>query len=229
MGEFSSNDFDSDGEFTSSGVAPLVPISLVASSSIAPYATGGTTPAINTTGSTLFVIAIGYLNGSTPTVTDSQGNTWTTLPSYQAGGGNAREGMCYCVTPTTSAAHTFTVAASYSSFCIAAFALAGTYDTPNQNGAGSAAATTQATGSVTPSTANCLIVSGLELYATSGVPTINNSFTIVQSTVDTGGAQGAFGSALAYKVQTVAAAVNPTWTIPGAERIAASIAVFQHS
>jgi hypothetical protein len=94
-----------------------------------------------------------------------------------------------------------------------------------QNGATTAGAATLATGSVTPSQDNSLIVAGLGFNVSSAGPTINSSFT--RSSWVNFGSGNNYGSAEAYLVQTTAGAVNPTWTKGNTEAAAATIAVFK--
>jgi hypothetical protein len=123
--------------------------------------------------------------------------------------------------------HTFAAngVTSYHSIAVAAFNHTDTTaNAQNETGAGNASATTQQPGSLTPPTANSLVVTALEMVASSGAATINSGFTVLESTTDA----DSFAVALAYLVQTSASAVNPTWTAPGAaDRIAAAIASFK--
>jgi hypothetical protein len=67
-----------------------------------------TTPAIDTTGATLIIIAAA--DDVAPSVpTDSAGNTWTPLTLWDQGT-TMLVRLFYCVNPTTSTSHTFTVA-----------------------------------------------------------------------------------------------------------------------
>lgn len=104
-----------------------MPISLLASTTKGTAKDGGTSSAINSTGADLVIAAASYYNTS-PTVTDSAGNTWTyaTIRS----GGIYRTRIAYCLAPTTSASHTITWSgsSSYPSIAFAAFSGVDSYD-----------------------------------------------------------------------------------------------------
>lgn len=210
--------------------ASVTPIALVAHAKATAVATTtSTTSAIDTTGSTLLVMVVAYLSGTVPTISDSKGNTWVALNEYTSGAGNGRVRMYYVKNPTVGSGHTFSAAAgaSYNSICVASFNETDTAaNADSQNGVGTVSATTQQPGSLTPSINNALLVTGLELVATSGSATIDSGFTVVDTQTDASN----FAVALAYKIQGAATSVNPTWTAPGsADRMAASIAAFKHA
>lgn len=202
-------------------------ISLVASTGTAGGATTVTTSAINTTGATLIVVQISeYSVGASIALTDSQGNTWTALTVKNQG--NSRSQLHYCVSPSTSASHTFTygTALRYPSICVQAFSGVSTsspFDVQNTNGA--SAATTVTTGSVTPSQNDEVLITGL-CFETTGTISINSSFTISNQVNYAFGNN--FGSAMAYKIQTTAGAENPTWSKTGTgTSFATGIATFK--
>ena len=170
------------------------------------------TPPINTARASLLVIHVGY-QGAAPTVTDSYGNTWQSLTEYSGGVGKGR--LYYCEDPVVGVGHTFTAFAtgSFNAMIVAAFENTNTdVNADMSNGAGSASATTQQPGSITPSVNRELVVSGLTFYETTnlGPATINSSFTVLGSTYTAVN----YSVALAWKVQSTAAAENPTWTSP---------------
>lgn len=187
-----------------------------------------TTGSIDTTGANLIVIAACTYNlGSGPTVTDSKSNTWAPLTKYQLANATTLR-LYYCENPTVGSGHTFTVSTSldYPSVCVAAFSgvkTSSSFDV--ENGTANASSSTIATGSVTPSEDNELVITGF-CFGNTGTASIDNGFTITgqkqyNSSVNMGGA-------LAYKIQTTAAAVNPTWTISGSPfQLATGIATFK--
>lgn len=65
------------------------------------------------------------------------------------------------------------------------------------------------------------------------LPVIPATTAPVATPVATSGAEDDpvthYGGAMAYKVQTTAAAVNPTWTVGGSGALAANINSFKHS
>jgi hypothetical protein len=99
-------------------------------------AAAATTAAINTTGASLIVVAVGFDTADTASLTDSQSNTWTALTA-QANGGKVQ--LLYVANPTTSASHTFTSGAQSFGKAIIVAAFSGTTASPfdAQNGAAS--------------------------------------------------------------------------------------------
>ncbi len=209
----------------SSDSGPTIPpIALV--SHVAAGAAGMPSAAIDTTGATLLVItqAAALAGGVTPT--DSKGNTWTALTEY--GGGSVSNQIFYCASPTVGTNHTFTPSGVSVSIAVAAFS--GTLNAvpDGSSGAGQASGTTQQPGSITPSLDNCLVVTGFTYLsgAMPGPATISAGFDI---TDDVGNSSTFIPVAMAYQVQTTAAAVNPTWSSNvAAAQVAASMAVFKH-
>jgi hypothetical protein len=202
-------------------------ITLVASSSA--RSTDGnsiTTGANDTTGATFLVATIGdYGLSSTTTVVDSKGNTWTQLNVLTALS-SVHNSIFYCESPIVGAGHTFTAngTTSYPSICVAAFAGVGATPFDQQNGtANGGSGTTLTTGSVTPGTDNQLVIAALG-FTDSGAA-IDSGFTIVQQQPNV--SSESIGSALAYKVQTTAAAVNPEWSWGSSATAAAVIATFE--
>lgn len=212
----------------------FVPISLVASTAAdAPDGVQATTPAINTSGATLLtVMVVYYTPGGTATLSDSKSNTWTPLTIYTASDGTGQ--LYYCKNPIVGSGHTFTLTddgggSDYNALAVAAFS--GTNTAANADGdvgAGSASVTTQQPGSLTPSLDNGVVVTGLMFVDSSqvGDATINSGFTVTNSKSSAVG----YSVALAYKIQTTAAAVNPTWTSPSAANtMIAAMTSFKHS
>lgn len=200
-------------------------IALVSSVQGTPGQNGNTSSAIDTTGATLLVGCMtGY--GIPDSISDSKGNTWTGLTNLSAGGIITR--LWYVANPTVGSGHTFTSAGGnlYQAMHTAAFSGVLTVSPFDQeNGSGAAAATKQP-GSITPSEDNELIVTGFGLDSPGGGDaTINGGFTIAQQTQYT--VATAAGCALAYLIQTSAAAANPTWTAPSSTNLNAVIASFK--
>jgi hypothetical protein len=120
---------------------------------------GGTTPAINTTGSKLIVLAVAGTS-TVPTVSDSQSNSWTQA-SISRGSGPVVY-FFYCITPTVNASHTFTVSGSISAMVVGAYSATNTPSLDTANDQGTSTGTTFATSGaagMTPSTNGCLITS----------------------------------------------------------------------
>lgn len=199
------------------------PYSIVASAS-APAASlfgSGTTGAIDTTGSDLLVAAVVGFNASS-SVSDSAGNTWTGLNTYAST--NVSVQLFYVRMPSTSAAHTFTVAANTAvAICVVAFSGAGsaTGFVDGQSGSANNSAGSIQPGSVTPSQSGDLAVTCIS-NGTSGW-SIDSGFTIQQTVVGVGGVN--LSLVLAWKVLS-ASAENPTWTIGGTDQLATGMAFF---
>lgn len=205
-------------------------IALVANVASATNSGGTTSGAIDTTGANLLVAVVSdYKATAAPAFTDSKGNTWTGLTAQQNSSQLSRGRIYYAVNPVVGSGHTFTYAATsiFASIYVAAFSGADTASPFDQeNGAQNDGAASLATGSVTPSEANELVVAGFG--ATDGGPFgINGGFTITDQLAYSGG--NYFGGALAYLIQTSAAAANPTWTPAANAPMVAVIATFKAS
>jgi hypothetical protein len=184
-----------------------------------------TSDAVDTTGATLIVVATSHFS-PTPTLSDSKGNTWTALTTY--GPGSYEVKMYYCVSPTVGSGHTFTLAGAntYPTFTVLGFS-GGSLSSPfdQQNGATGSSFDTVQPGSITPTQDNELVVTALS-GALSGTPaSIDSGFS---TPVQIANGSGAIFNAIAYKIQTTAAAVNPTWSVSAtASTGAAAIASFK--
>ncbi len=197
-------------------------IRLVASTKSGTNSSGTTSSAIDTTGANLLVMVVTYLTGGTLTVSDSKGNTWTGLTGVAASI-NETTRIYYSINPTVGSGHTFTASGSstFPGIAVAAFANADTsspFDV--QNGAQGKQA-----GSVTPSTNGQVLIAGLGQDNTNVPSAIDGGFTIQESLAGSGG--NYFGTNLAYKFQSVAAASNPLWTSGQTNNDVAVIATFK--
>lgn len=185
-----------------------------------------TTSAINSTGATLIVVGFGWYGPSgEPTLSDSQGNTWSNLTSSNFNSAQTSR-LKYCINPSTSASHTFTSTGTntYNGMTVAAFSGITAYDS-RENGLGKDSSTSNATGSVTPTADNALLVTHLSLAGNAQTPTIDNSFSIA---THLGGVSGTnYGADLAYLVLATAAAKNPTWGWGTSAVSVSRIAVFR--
>lgn len=191
---------------------------------------GTTSSGIDTTGATLLVVVvISYASEPEPAVSDSKGNTWTGLTAY-VDAVTTRTRIYYCAGGTVGAAHTFTASGTSSFASLAASAWSGAHAAPfdQQNGAaGSSGNATQTTGSVTPSEANELVVTGLGCGTVGepASPTVSG-YTVMGSAGNVSGTS--FGIGHAYQIQTVATATNPAWSWSGtATTNAAAVATFK--
>ena len=185
-----------------------------------------TTSGIDTTGANLIVVsATSFPIG---TLTDSKSNSWTKLTTYSNGTVSVATAIFYCYAPTVGSGHTFTFTQASGAPSISVIAFSGAVASPadKDNGNTSFNSTTSvSTGSITPAENNELIVSGLGGGATSGTWTANESMTNV-GYLPTVSGQG-YGTAIAYKMQTTAAAINPTWSSGVSGSGAVAIASFK--
>jgi len=200
---------------------------LIQSTSASGTANTVTTSAIDTTGANCIILGCSYQVSSGPTLTDSQSNTWTAL-TESAYTSNVAAKLFYCVNPKTSATHTFSMNGTtiYPSIGVLAFTEVNLVPFDVENGANNGTAqATIATGSITPTKDDELLVTVLGFH-NSGLPvSIDNSFTVVTSQNFLG--SNHYGLGLAYKIQTGAAAINPTWTRTNTGRNATRIAGFK--
>jgi hypothetical protein len=198
---------------------------LLAHTHTAAGSAGGTSSAINTTGASLLVCAISCYNGpgATTAPTDSQSNTWTALANHQSAGSDQTR-IFYCISPSTSASHTFTQSNAYSIGNVTAFSSPSTPVVGSEVSANATATTIQA-GSLTPSAANNLIVSAVGAnVGGSAASSVNGGFTITDTAAYTSSVS--HGASMAYLVQAGATSVNPTWTFSASVPMVAVNAYF---
>lgn len=176
---------------------------------------GGTTANINTLAANFIVacVSVDSSTGTVPTPTDSEFNTWT--PLTQVGGANPpffRSRLFYIENPSCDAAHNFTISGTNASIAVAAFSgmlTSGVFDLEaSGGGAASNGVESAQGGSVTPSVADSLVISGNGIEAVRTLA-IGSGFTIAIEIPHVGGVS--YGSALAYKELTAIGADNPVW------------------
>lgn len=200
-------------------------------------ATGGTTNgvtsgSIDTTGANLLVVSVswyaaGGADVQTGQLTDSKGNTWTQLNlAGTISTSISANRLFYCYGGTVGTGHTFTVSQSNSYPAIAVMAFSNVAASPlDQQSQGDAPATsTVQPGSITATQANALLITACTWDG--GTASVGSSFTDLVSAAPSSGNN--MGAAMACRVDTSAAATNPTWTKTGAVSwMAASIASFK--
>ena len=207
-------------------------ISRAAAFALVSHATGyyETPPSLDSTGADLLVavfagqtgdLGVGAMGINT---LDSKGNTWVTAITANWNLGTYVV-ICYCPNPASvGAGHTFsfyhgTVNWPSCEFsCWSGSLLTSPLD--SQSSSNSSAGSSVQPGTITPSAANELVISGVSCQGDSSAPTVSG-----MSLLDAQGNQGTYcwAGGLAYQIQTTAAAVNPTWSAaPGL--VAASIA-----
>jgi len=163
-----------------------------------------TTSGVDTTGANIIVGCIS--DDGTPTFTDNKSNSWTELT--QQGAPNIS--LWYAVNPIVGAGHTFSTLHAYGAVAMQAFSNTGTLSFDVENGASTGGATSLATGSVSPSVDDELLVTGIEWGATMSNSSINSSFVKTNAVNASTGVN--FGIGMAYIVQSSKGAVNPTWS-----------------
>lgn len=178
-----------------------------------------TTGAIDTTGATLIVIMLGWQSGVASVLpTDNKANAWTPLTKPGTGAGHSFGRLFYCLNPVVGAGHTFSASSVGSAPGISVMSFSGLGIIIDQEaaaqGVDNAAQSTLAPGSLTPPQDNCLFVSGVTGYLSTGtVSSVDSGFTLDDS--DTGVATGAL-TGIGHLIQGVAAAKNPLWTLSAA-------------
>ncbi len=198
-----------------------------------------TTAPFDTSGATLIAVAFDWNPAAIPpgflmpTLSDSNNNLWRTLSIQTTH--NISTVLAFALNPTVGTGHTFALDNLYPFLgSIKILALSGVsihlpFDKENgaidgAHGSGDGFNT----GSVTPSTDNQIVITTVSvLDASGGTLSVGSSFTKSDEVAYSDGIN--FGSALAYKIQTTAAAVNPKWTIDtpsGWSWAAACIATF---
>lgn len=181
-----------------------------------------TTPSIDTTGADLLVAVCTDLGGNALVLTDSKSNTWTALTKKT----NVIDTVImYVKNPTVGTGHTFAIGSGgYPSLEVAAFSgsdLTSPFDVENGGSTGGAASLS--TGSITPGSANELVIAGLGTESMVGTKSIT-LLAVLDQAADNG---NNFGGALAYEIQTTATARNPSWSWSGSHFAAAVIASFK--
>lgn len=182
-------------------------VSYLTSVKATPGQNGGTTGTMNSSGATLLVMVVS--TGATATPTDSASNSWTELGTTDIG--SIRLRIYYVINPATSATHDFTYSQtnSYPTIMVMAFQGTGAYDTGSIVQASVSGGTSLASGSITPSANNAVVITGFSGH-TSTTVTTPTGFTSQPSNTDFVGASNYAGGS-AYKIQTTAGAENPSW------------------
>ncbi len=189
-------------------------------------ANGATAGPINTfsPAADLIVVNISwYAAGGVPILSDLANNTWIGLTAKASN--NTKTRLFYCASPIVNAGHTFTAFASSSYPAITVAAFSGSLASPFDQEIGAftnSNVTSLQPGSITPSQDNCLLVTGL-VHSGSNV-SINSSFSGLG--VDYGDGTH-YGGGIGYKIQTTAAAVNPTWSYTTAGECSSVMASFK--
>lgn len=194
-------------------------IALIAEAGGATSTTSATTSAIDSTGADLLILGVADFYGSpslTSHVSDSKGNTYVKIGETDTSGYSVS--IFACFNPIVGAGHTATYStggATYPSAHLSAWS--GAISIPGRYiGAGSASATSQQPGSLTPISDNHCILSYLFNGAVQTY-SINGGFTKMTGVAYNAGVS--VGLEAAYLIQTTAAAANPTWSCGSATQL----------
>lgn len=203
-------------------------IAHVVSITAAPNSNGGTTSNIDTTGANFILINVSwyYPGATTPTVSDSKGNTWTSL-TLRTDTTTRANRLYYAKNATVGTGHNFTVFASGALFypAIIVHAFSGVHVTSPfdvENGTATTSGNSVSPGSITPTQNGALVVAG---FGGENVGSIAVGSSLTQTTRNYFSGNNMAG-ATGYIIQTTAAAINPTWTWTGTVGGAVSIASF---
>lgn len=187
---------------------------------------GGTTSAIDTTGSKLIVLSVSKWTTGAISVSDSKGNTWVPL-TERGSGSTPTNRLYYCENPIVGSGHTFTVTGSSVYIALGILAFNGSDISPFdlENGNTSPSGNSLNPGSITPSIDNEVVITSIATDSSSGMG-IDSGFTFIDIPYSAG---NNMGGGISYKIQTIAAAINPAFSWAGAPGGASTIASFKSS
>lgn len=192
--------------------------------------TGGTTPGINGTGGKIGIAHLAFYAGAgfLPTITDNYGNTWNACGIYF--GTIAWSQLYFAPNLVTGSGHTLTVSGPGGNFYATLTweihdGITSVAPYAGEIGATTNSASSLATGSLSYD-AGSLLSSGFSATdGTSGLSTVDNSFSISQQNTLSPGAY--YPGAQASKYAGAAGSVNPTWSVgAGSGQLAAVLAAF---
>ncbi len=192
-----------------------------------------TTPAGNTTGSTVIWLFLSTLKGTTATGTISSvpANTWTFAGTQSSAFSSGEISAFYCESPVTDAAQTFTftgVGADYPTLSFVALTntlTTGSFDpicTTTCRGGNFPAMVIPGAGPANPSAANEIWLTAITVD--SGCTTVSNTVGTVLSNVASVPST-AYGQGTSYLVQTAPVPAPETWNLTGGacEQISAMV------
>jgi hypothetical protein len=213
---------------------PVVAWTLLAASGLGSVAGATVVATVNTTGADLIVVSgSGHTAFPTGVLSDSHGNTWTTI-----GGGPSLGSawmyyyMFYCHKPTVGPGHTFTWQSPgstvYGALSILAFSGSNASDPvlDQHTFAAAGVGTSFQSGAITPTQGNELIVAACgqtcNVDQTLTTWAVSAPFVLRTNLPNTSGQY--LGGATASLIQVSAASVNPTWSwTPAADSQAVAI------
>jgi hypothetical protein len=175
---------------------------------------GATTPAIDTSGATLLVMAFAWWPGGNPTpaIGDSKSNTWTPMTVIDASGELAMR-FWYVASPTVGLGHTFNFSgvSAYGGLTVCGFSgtkLALPWDGQEVSGASDPQSSPLTLPSLTPVQANSLVVTAAAFDNDSSSMTGVTGAALLQRE------EGNTGQACHFAaiVQTARVACTPAWS-----------------
>lgn len=186
---------------------------------------GGTTPAIDTTGCDFFWAGMeGEIAGSTPTISDSKGNTWHSLTLCSSGVGFTGAIIFWCVPTSVGTGHTFTFVPPQNAGSFPGCFIAGAHgvdqSSPLDHDAGNPGFSASSN-TWTPGVAGCLVVGHIANF-TGNVTAVTSPLTLDVHQPLTGGTN--YDGAIAHVIQTTAVSVTATFTgtLSGRQTVAAA-------
>lgn len=190
----------------------------------------------NTSGADLIVVCCAsWQNAGVPNqIQDSQGggnNTWSDALAAATDGASYMH-IAYTQAPAhVGSGHTFTIQnpdGGYPSAIVMWFSGSASSPVDQTNGTTFSSNASPQPGSITPGSANELIIAALSLNASlsGNAPTVNQSFLTPAKFNDFSSGNN-FGSAASYLIQGSAAAVNPTFSLFAADGGVIQIASFK--
>lgn len=201
---------------------------LIANVGVAGAGNGATTAPIDTTGANLLVaLVFSWVAAAAPGFADSKSNSWTGLTVRSAADPEVR--LFYVQGGAVGTGHTFSTSgtATYSGCLVAAFSGSVASPADQENGATGSGVTSLKPGSITPTEDNELVIAAMATNNNAGFSTqaaIDGGFTF-SNRINSGG--DSYAAALAYLIQTSAAAADPTFSWNNAHSAAAVIASFK--
>lgn len=173
------------------------------------------TPSMNMTSADLIVISANWTSGANPTLQDSGGNSYTNIITL-TNPSSFKTGFWYIHAPNVSSSMTFTLSGVnvYGNIIVQGWSGSVTGPLDQSNNSVSWTGNTITPGSITPVQANELVVTCVGSNDPGGAGwgyTINGGYTVPgNNSVQQTGSN--YGGSMAYLLQTIAAATNPTWT-----------------
>lgn len=188
---------------------------------------GGTSAALASTGDILW-LAVSTDSGVTLVagdISDSNSNTWV-LVGTTPNGGFTRIHLFVAKNAVTGSGHTFTVtkASCYAAMCVFSASNSDTTSPTDQTNAAGTTGTSIASGSVTPSVDDEIVISCLA-DDNGGAITDPSGFTHLDTQAHIGSTS--YGCSMAYKIQTTAGAENPSWTVASSTGITTAVGTFK--